>query len=63
MNNEELEKLADEARESGDINLAIVLYVYLGSKKAKLSGLFAEHCQGFAKSGLKEIKRQQLRKN
>jgi hypothetical protein len=63
MSNDELEKLADETKENGDVNLAIVLYVYLGSKKANLGGLFAKHCQDFAESGLKEIKRQQLKRN
>jgi len=47
-----LKRMAKEAQEAGDTNLAIVLHVYLGSKIIKHDGLFAEHCQDFARSSL-----------
>jgi hypothetical protein len=58
-----LEEMADECKARGENNLAIVLYAYLGSKKAGLDGLYAEHCQDFVKSGLKMIEQEKLRKN
>ena len=58
-----LKQMADECKSRGENNLAIVLYAYLGSKKVGLDGLYAEHCQDFAKSGLKAIKQEQLKKN
>jgi hypothetical protein len=58
-----LEEMANECKSRGENNLAIVLYAYLGSKKVGLDGRYAKHCQDFAKSGLKAIKREQLKKN
>ena len=49
--------------EASDPNLAIILYAYLGSKKAGLDGLYAKHCQDFAKSGLKIINDMRLERN
>ena len=62
MEEETLIKIADSC-EISDPNLAIVLHVYLGSKKAGLDGLFAEHCQDFARSGLDMIEQVKLRRN
>ena len=63
MYDEQLEKLAREAKETGDNNLAIVLHVYLGSKKVGADGPFASHCQDFAKQGLGLIKEMKSRNN
>ena len=49
---EVIEELASKAKAAEYNNLAIVLYSYMGSEKAGLGSLFAEHCQDFAKSGL-----------
>ena len=57
MKDKKIEALAKEAEWEGDNNLAIILHVYLGSKKANLDKLFAEHCQDFARSGLKMIEK------
>lgn len=56
MNDKKLKELAKLAEQAGENNLAIVLHVYLGSKAAKQDGLFAEHCQDFARSGLEWIR-------
>jgi hypothetical protein len=56
MTNEQVKILAREAEREGQSNLAIILHVYLGSKAVKQDGLFAEHCQDFARSGLDWIK-------
>ena len=50
-----LKEMAKACEESGENNLAIVLYTYLGSRKIGLDGYFAKHCQEFAKKGSKEI--------
>ena len=55
MNDKQIEILAKEAKEKKDNNLAIVLHVYLGSKKAGIDGLFASHCQDFARRSMKLI--------
>ena len=44
-------------------DLAIVLYVYLGSEKVGMSSEFARHCKTFAKEGIKEIEMHLNRKN
>lgn len=63
MNHEELEEIAEEAKLTGDNDLAIVLYVYLGSDKLGMGSEFARHCQAFAKEGIKEIELHQSRRN
>ena len=63
MYEEELKKMAELAKTTGDNNLAIVLHVYLGSKKAGADGSFASHCQDFAKQGLGLIKEMKSRNN
>ena len=55
MNDKQIEILAEEAKEKEDNNLAIVLNVYLGSKKAGIDGIFASHCQDFAKRSMKLV--------
>ena len=55
MKLKELEKLADKSLSEGNNNLAIVLYAYLGAEKAGQGGLYAEHCQDFARRSLREI--------
>ena len=57
-----IEELADECRDNGQNNLAIVLYSYLGSKKAGVDSIFAKHCQGFAKTGVKMIEKLKVNK-
>ena len=58
-----LEQMADECKASGENNLAIVLYAYLGSEKCGMDSYFAKHCQEFASEGVKEIKKVQSRHN
>ena len=60
---EMLEEIAHECKASGRNNLAIVIYSYLGSKKAGLDSLFAAHCQDFARSGIETIKDFNAREN
>ena len=50
-----LKEMAAACKESGENNLAVVLYTFLGSRKIGLDGYFAKHCQEFAKKGSKEI--------
>jgi hypothetical protein len=52
MTDKQIEILVRKAEREDNNNLAIVLHVYLGSKKMKHDGLFAEHCQDFARSSL-----------
>lgn len=56
-NMKELEKIAEEAREAGNNNLAIVLLVYLGSVKSGVDNAFAHHCQDFANNASEQIKK------
>ena len=58
-----LEEMADECKISGENNLAIVLYAYLGSEKCGMDAYFAKHCQEFAVEGIKEIKKIRSRYN
>ena len=60
---EELENLADEANITGDNNLAIVLYTFLGARKAHMDKELAIHCQDWAKKRVREIKQFNNRKN
>jgi len=57
MKEKELEIIAEESLSRGENNLAIVLYAYLGAEKAGQGGLYAEHCQDFARRSLREIDR------
>ena len=59
----ELEDLADEANITGDTDLAIVLYTYLGSKHVGMGSEFARYCQTFAREGIKEIEMHKNRRN
>ena len=63
MSDEELENLADEANITGNNNLAIVLYTFLGSKKTDMDKEFAYYCQVWAKKRVKEIEQLQKRRN
>jgi len=63
MDDKILNEMAKEAETKGDNNLAIVLHVFLGAKKAGIGGLFAEHCQDFARSGLEIIELAKLKRN
>ena len=60
---EELEILAEEAKARGNTDLAIVLYVYLGSEKLGMSSDCARYCQTFAKEGIKQVEERQNRRN
>ena len=55
MKEKELKRIAEESLSRGENNLAIVLYAYLGAEKAGQGGLYAEHCQDFARRSLREI--------
>ena len=50
-----LKEMAEACKSSGENNLAIVLFTYLGSRKIGLDGYFASHCQEFAKKGSEDI--------
>ena len=63
MNDEDLENIADEANITGDNNLAIVLYTFLGSRKAHMDRELAVHCQDWAKKRVKEINQFKNRRN
>ena len=52
---EELENLADEANITGDNNLAIVLYTFLGARKSYMDKELAIYVQDWAKRRVKEI--------
>lgn len=58
-----LEEMAKACEESGENNLAIVLYTYLGSRKMGLDGYFAKHCQEFAQKSCNDINKHLKRKN
>ena len=58
-----LEGMAAACEKSGENNLAVVLYTYLGSRKIGLDGYFAKHCQEFARKGSENIKKHLKRGN
>ena len=58
-----LKDMAAACEKSGEDNLAVVLYTYLGSRKIGLDGYFAKHCQEFAKKGSENIKKHLKRGN
>jgi len=63
MNELELEKIADEAHASGNNDLSIVIYTYLGSRKVGMGSDFARYCQEFAREGIKQIEFNNNRRN
>ena len=63
MDDRKLEELAKEAESTGESDLAIVLYTYLGSKHVGMSSEFARYCKTFAEEGVKEIKMRRNRRN
>ena len=60
---ETITELAENAKAEGNTDLAIVLYVYLGSEKLGMSSEFARYCQLFAREGIKEIEERKNRRN
>ena len=60
---EQLELIADEAKKSGQSDLAIVLYCLVGAKKAGVSSEFASYCQNWARKAAEELKRIEKRRN
>ena len=60
---DQLEVIADEAKKSGQKDLAIVLYCYCGAKKAGVSQQFAEYCKNWARTAAQEILKIKNRKN
>ena len=60
---DDLEQIAEEAKAKGNNDLAIVLYVYLGSEKLGMSSDFARYCQVFAKEGIKQVELNRHRRN
>lgn len=63
MNDEDLEILAEEANMKGDNNLAIVLYAFLGARKAHMDGALAQTCQDWCTKRLEELDQFRNRKN
>ena len=63
IENKILENLADEANVKGDNNLAIVLYTFLGARKAYMDRELAVHNQDWARKRSEEIKQFQNRGN
>ena len=60
---ERIEELAEDAKLEGNTDLAIILYVYLGSKKLGMSSDFARYCQVFAREGIKQVETRKNRRN
>ena len=60
---ERITELAEDAKANGNTDLAIILYVYLGSEKVGMSSEFARYCQVFAKAGITEIQEHKNRRN
>ena len=60
---ERIEQLAEDAKAEGNSDLAIVLYVYLGSEKVGMGSEFARYCQEFAREGIKQIELNRNRRN
>jgi len=60
---EQLENIADEAKKSGQNDLAIVLYCYVGARKAGVGSVFTRHCQDWAKMAAEELKKMKNREN
>lgn len=58
-----LKEMAKACEAGGENNLAIVMYVFLGSRKVGLDGYFAKHCQEFAKEQMPEIQKALKREN
>ena len=63
MTTKELERIADQAEKDKDINLAVVLYAYLGSKEVGVDDSFAAYCRIWAEEGVKQIEEFRNRKN
>ena len=61
IDNKILENLADEANAKGDNNLAIVLYTFLGARKAHMDTSLAIHNQDWARTRSEELKQFQNR--
>jgi len=55
INIDKIENLADRANAKGDNNLAIVLYTFLGARRAYMDKELAEHNQDWARKRTKEI--------
>ena len=52
---ETIKMLADECKNAGENNLAIVLYTYLGAVKSGMDKDFAEYCQKYSVKNAKRI--------
>ena len=63
MNDKQVEILARKAEREGNNDLAIILHVYLGSKKVNMGSDFARYCQVFAREGVKQIEKLQNERN
>ena len=60
---DQLEAVADEAKKNGQNNLAIVLYCYVGAKKAGVESHFANYCRDWAVHAAEELKKIEKRRN
>ena len=63
MDDGKLAELAEEAKLTGENDLAIVLYTYLGSKHMGMGSEFAKYCQTFAREGIEQIGLNKNRRN
>jgi len=63
MIDEQIEEIAKEAKNRGMNDLAIVLYCYLGARKAGVSSEFSSYCQEWAKRASDELNRIKNRRN
>jgi hypothetical protein len=59
MSDKQIELLARKAEREENSDLAVVLYVYLGSKRAGVTSDFARYCQDWAKAGVEWIELEQ----
>ena len=60
---ERIAELAEDAKVEGNTDLAIVLYVYMGSEKLGMSSEFARYCQVFAREGIEHVETRKNRRN
>ena len=63
MIDEQIEEIAKEAKNGGMNDLAVVLYCYLGARKAGVSSEFSSYCQVWAKQASAELNKIKNRRN
>ena len=55
MSDEELENLAEEANLTGDRNLAVILFAFLGARKCHMDDALARRTADWARKRAKEL--------